>query len=86
MQTTEKLGRFDHHPNPAIDFCTEVDAIEGMLCELGNGVRTDRAEVNRRIDLAMTFRVGGDEGAVAAMGKLRLIAATLDGDFNARSR
>jgi hypothetical protein len=62
---TEQLGRFGHHPDPAIDFCVEVECIEGMTYDASVGLQTP-STVKQRVDRAMTFRVGGDEGCVAA--------------------
>lgn len=30
MSDTQTLGRFGHHPDPAIDFCVEVEEIEAI--------------------------------------------------------
>lgn len=63
------LGRFGHHPDPAIDFCVEVDCLEGLVrnvhCRLDG-----KAEVADRLFKATLFRVGGDEGAVKARKRL----------------
>lgn len=67
---TTKLGRFGHHPNPAIDFCVEVECLEGLACDIGAGLQ-EPAPVRERISKAMDFRVGGDPQAVAAKGILR---------------
>lgn len=39
--TSEKLALFGHHPEPAIDFCIEVEALEGWAYELKVGMRND---------------------------------------------
>lgn len=71
---TEKLGRFGHHPNPAIDFCVEVEEIESMHTNIRIGFAPEeRKERDRRILRAMSFRVGGDANAVDAKHKLREI-------------
>lgn len=70
----KKLGRFGHHPEPAADFCVEVDAIEGMEADVSAGL-SSRIQLVARIDRAMTFRVGGDQHAVAAKQKLREVEA-----------
>lgn len=62
--------RFGHHPEPAIDFCCEVDAIEGMLADWKAGL-TSHEDVGARMARAMQFRVGGDAHAVAAKDRLR---------------
>lgn len=72
MTTATTLGRFGHHPDPAIDFCVEVEALEGMAIDARCGCGlADVSEVALRIAAAMTFRVGGDECAVRAKALLR---------------
>lgn len=70
----ERLGRFGHHPDPAIDFCVEVECLENEignhLSGFLNGTPT-MSELRERLARAMEFRVGGDEGAVAAKQVLR---------------
>lgn len=66
----ETLGRFGHHPDPAIDFCVEVEEIQAMACNRKIGFDPEPT-LDRRIDQAMQFRVGGDPIAVAAKGMLR---------------
>lgn len=68
--------RYDHHPNPAIAYCIEVDAIEGLIYDARHGM-AEPSEVQKRIDRAMDFRVGGDVHAVAAKDKLRVMATWL---------
>lgn len=70
------LGRFGWHPDPAIDFCVEVDAIEGLVYDAKVGL-VERKLVEDRIFRAMTFGVGGDERAVAAKNALRRAEASL---------
>lgn len=65
----EKLGRFGHHPDPAIDFCVEVEEIEGMTRNVEIGF-DEPVDVIARFPLALDFKVGGDLGAVAARGVL----------------
>jgi hypothetical protein len=78
MTTTEALGRFGHHPNPAVDFCCEVDALEGYAAEYkAGGFGIDKAALTERIARALTFVVGGDEHAVAAKGQLRRLEDSL---------
>jgi len=71
-----ELGRFDHHPDPAIDFCIEVEVIEGLHYDHKVGA-SDGAGLAERVARAMTFRVGGDEIAVRAKHTLRGIEAAL---------
>lgn len=66
----EKLGRFGHHPDPAIDFCVEVEEIQAMACNRRIGFDPEPA-LDGRVEKAMQFRVGGDLGAIAAKGMLR---------------
>lgn len=72
----EKLGRFDHHPDPAIDFCVEVEALSGMVFEAQAGM-IPANPVFERIDRAMSFRVGGDLNAISAKETLRQIERQL---------
>lgn len=66
----DSLGRFGHHPDPAIDFCCEVDAIDGLVYDASVGL-ADRQAVSDRIFNAMMFRVGGDANAISAKDTLR---------------
>lgn len=71
------LGRFDHHPDPAIDFEIEVQSLEARLFDAKGGISkpgTSPETINavlRDIERALTFRVGGDVGAVSAKQVLR---------------
>lgn len=67
---TDELGRFGHHPNPAIDFCVEVDAIEGLAADVRAGL-APKGELADRIFRAMAFTVGGDLNAINAKDTLR---------------
>lgn len=82
---SEVLGRFGHHPDPAIDFCVEVEIIEGewFNVQMGfeNGTPTAK-ELRQRVDKAMTFNVGGDLNAISAKSLLRKI----DAEMSASSR
>jgi hypothetical protein len=64
------LGRFGHHPDPAIDFCTEVDAIEGLYADCLAKLEVF-ADADARAARAMGFRVGGDPSAVSAKDRLQ---------------
>lgn len=66
----ERLGRFGHHPDPAIDFCVEVECLEGLAYDITVGLQ-GREPVARRVNRAMQFRVGGDLHAIAAKEALR---------------
>lgn len=75
---TEKLGKFDHHPDPAIDFCVEVETLENEVFNHSIGFMNgtpSREQVRQRITRAMDFRVGGDLQAVAAKQTLRKLDA-----------
>lgn len=75
---SDELGRFNHHPNPATDFCVEVETILALEFDATHnldGVKID--DVLKRIDAAMDFRVGGDAHAVRAKQTLREIEARL---------
>lgn len=76
MATAEKLGRFDYHPDPAIDFCLEVESIDGQVYDVSVGM-ADSVTVQKRIACAMEFNVGGDEIAVNAKRFLRKCADKL---------
>lgn len=77
MNAPEKLGRFGHHPDPAIDFCVEVEGIEGLYRDVLAG-QAVAERLQARLERAMQFCVGGNEGAVAAKATLRKI----EGDIN----
>lgn len=61
---------FGHHPDPAIDFCLEVEAIEGELFDRKAGL-APTMDVGARIAGAMQFKAGGSAAAVAAKADLR---------------
>lgn len=63
---------FGHHPDPAIDFCVEVEELQGMAYNRKVGFDPEPS-LDPRIFRAMQFRVGGDEGAVCAKQTLREI-------------
>lgn len=64
---------FGHHPDAAVDFCLEVEAIENDLTDRAAGLQPQIADIEARIDRAMQFKVGGDTGAVVAKNSLRTI-------------
>ena len=71
------VGRFGHHPDPAVDFCEEVDQLKGIAHNVTVGFGdwfTDWIDLDERIFRAMSFRVGGNQNAVAAKGDLRKLA------------
>ena len=68
----EVLGRFQHHPDPAIDFCVEVEELEAECYNRRVGFQPiPRDMLLTRIDRAMDFRVGGDLASIAAKDVLR---------------
>jgi hypothetical protein len=72
----EQLGRFGHHPGPAIDFCVEVLALMEIGTDRKLGVENPEDEsLERRVAAAMAFTVGGNQNAISA--KTELVA--LDG-------
>lgn len=72
------LGRFRHHPNPAIDFCVEVEELTSIATDRRLGVSNpDNGSLERRVQRAMEFRVGGDLNAIDAKGTLREIETSL---------
>lgn len=70
------LGRFGHHPNPAIDFCVEVEELMAVGTDRKLGVANpEDSTLERRVARAMVFRVGGDPSAVDAKVELRALNA-----------
>lgn len=79
-QNDEKLGRFGHHPDPALDFCVEVEKIKGEWLNIRIGFESGTpamVELRQRIEKAIQFRVGGDLNAVEAKRLLRRIDAEM---------
>ena len=70
---SEALGRFNHHPDPAIDFCIEVEELQAISIDMALGLASkfEQQSFDERLFNAMSFRVGGDEGAIAAKSMLR---------------
>lgn len=72
----ETVAKFGHHPEPATDFCVEVEAIEGEWFNVQVGFENgtpSKDELMKRVDAAMAFRVGGDLNAIKAKALLREI-------------
>lgn len=63
---------FGHHPDPAIDFCVEVEEIIAMACNRKVGFDPEPTLDDRHFR-AMQFRVGGDIGAIDAKHMLRTV-------------
>lgn len=75
---TGALGRFGHHPHPAIDFCVEVEELQSIATDRGLCVTNfNDGELEARVERAMKFTVGGDPIAVAAKDILREIERAL---------
>ncbi|EHM01187.1 hypothetical protein HMPREF9946_02191 [Acetobacteraceae bacterium AT-5844] len=72
----EQLGRFGHHPDPAIDFEVEAECLIGLTYDALHDM-ADRAEVRKRLSRAMTFKVGGVPSCCAAKARLRDCEAQL---------
>jgi hypothetical protein len=72
----EKLGRFGHHPDPAIDYCVEVEELEGMMFNRRVGFDAEPS-LDERVGKAMGFSVGGDQNAIGARQTLKEIDAEL---------
>ena len=68
--TGERLARFGHHADAATDYCLEVECVEGLVADVRARLQ-DPDEVEKRIERAMYFRVGGDLHAVNAKHVLR---------------
>jgi len=63
---------FGHHPDPACDFCVEVEEIQAMACNRRIGFDPEPS-LDARLERAMMFRVGGDLIAINAKATLREI-------------
>lgn len=77
---TREMDRFGHHPDPAVDFCIEVDEIEAEVKNHAIGFvngTPSLEQIQTRIFKAMGFRVGGYEWSVRAKNRLREIEAAL---------
>jgi hypothetical protein len=61
---------FGHHPEPATDFCVEVEAIEAEITDRAAGLPVTM-DLGARIERAMQFKVGGSAAAVVAKADLR---------------
>lgn len=70
------LGRFGHHPNPAIDFEIEVEELIGMGLNRQVGFDLE-PDLEERVARAMDFRVGGDPSAMSAKMQLRKLEDSL---------
>lgn len=64
--------KFDHHPDPAIGFCIEVEEIAAMAYNRRVGFDYEPS-LDARIERAMAFRVGGDLNCINAKATLREI-------------
>ncbi|NII53540.1 hypothetical protein [Luteibacter sp. SG786] len=76
--SNQKLGRFGHHPDPAMDFCVEAECLIGELYNARVGFEKgspSREDLDRRVSAALSFVVGGDTFAVRAKQQLRAALA-----------
>jgi hypothetical protein len=65
---------FGHHPDPVVDFVTEVEAIEREITDRNAGMPAT-IDLRARMERAMQFKVGGSAEAVGAKDDLRKFAA-----------
>ena len=83
---SETLGRFGHHPNSAIDFCVEVEELMSIATDRKMGIHNpDDGTLEKRVERAMDFRVGGDASAIDAKAEVRAIERHLASGFLTRS-
>lgn len=76
---TEPCAKFGHHPDPAIDFCLEVEAIEDEITNVeAGGPKT--FDLGPRVAAAMEFHVGGNVNTIVAKQTLRQIETDLEID------
>lgn len=54
MSETETLGRFGWHPEPATDFCVEVEALQGAIYDATHDMGGDPLALLRRIEVALS--------------------------------
>lgn len=84
-ESGKETGRFGHHPDPAIDYCVEVEEIEAIWTDRCNKfANPDDASLESRVQRAMMFKVGGDLHAINAKDRVRNIDADLVDDEIAR--
>jgi hypothetical protein len=78
-KSAEALGRFGHHPNPAIDFCVEAEILEAVVFGIGfDFLEPDTVGgVKDRLTKALEFRVGSGLRATATTDLLRDCEAKL---------
>ncbi|RHZ96504.1 hypothetical protein D1114_07285 [Cereibacter sphaeroides] len=85
------LGRFNNHPDPATDFCIQVEKLTARLFDAQHGLSKpgtapeDVTDVLRGIETAMEFVVGGDLSAVEAKAILRDLEAEATAHIAARN-
>lgn len=68
--TALPLARFGHHPDPVIDFCVEVEALEAEHIDRQAGM-APTMDIAERIFKAMTFKASVNQMALAAKSSLR---------------
>lgn len=62
----EKLCRFNHHPNPAIDFCIEVEELTSLFYDAMYIDASLFTEYNKRLPKALDFIARVDTNAINA--------------------
>lgn len=64
----EQLGRFGHHPDPAIDFEVEVEELQSIATNrmLGLSTLEEDQQFPRRLERVKDFRVGGVPSCINA--------------------
>jgi hypothetical protein len=70
----QPVARFGHHPDPVIDFCVEVEALEAEHADRKAGLPSTM-DMEARIFRAMTFRAGVVKEALDAKAALRRLDA-----------
>jgi hypothetical protein len=74
---SEQLARFGHHPDPADDYCVEVECLLGMECNRQVGFDPE-PDLERRVTRALDFKAGGSPYALVAREQLLLLAERLE--------
>lgn len=66
---TETLGKFGHHPDPAIDAEVEVETLQGYLCNAHGGLKraldyqgATPASLNIKADVRRALETSGFTG------------------------
>jgi len=73
----EKAGRFGHHPDPAVDFCVEVEEIEAMVYNRSVGFDPEPS-LDGRMTAAAGFKDVTDLWTIDAKACLRDLAMGIE--------